>query len=55
MPDRQEIQEQQGWTDDTMLDLAEEFIQTQKLWPSYEKYLNERARDENDECERSAQ
>lgn len=48
--DRYEVQEAQGWTDDTMLDLAEEFIQEQKLWPKYERYLRKRAKAENDEC-----
>jgi hypothetical protein len=39
-----------NWNNDTMLQLAEEFIQKEKLWDDYEAFLEKRANEELAEC-----
>lgn len=42
-----------GWSDDTCLFLAEEFVREMGLWQLYDKYLDQKAADELAECDDS--
>jgi len=47
--DRDDIQEAQGWTNTTMLDLALRFIDERELYTEFDAFLESVAREENED------